>query len=85
MATALHHAGLPPRDRFQPGSLTSPGKPGHLEALFQQAGLRTTSTTRLNAPFRLPATADYIAFVQDAAGPILQILKPLGPDARAAA
>ena len=85
MATALRHAGLPPRDPFQPGGLTSLGKPGHLETLFQQAGFRTTSTTRLDAPFNLPTTADYLGFIQDAAGPILQILAPLPPEARAAA
>ena len=85
MQTALRHAGLPPRDPFQPGGLTSLGKPGQIEALFQQAGFRATSTTRLAAPFTLPSTADYLAFVQDAAGPILQILAPLAPEARAAA
>lgn len=85
MATALRHAGLPPRDPFQPGGLTSLGKPGHLEALFQQAGFRATSTTRLDAPFNLPTTAHYLGFIQDAAGPILQILAPLAPDARVAA
>ena len=85
MTTALRHAGLPQRDPFAPGGLTSLGKPGHLQALFQQAGFRATSTTRLDAPFALPATADYIAFLQDAAGPILQILAPLPAAARSAA
>ena len=85
MQTALRHAGLPPRDPFQPGGLTSLGKPGQIEALFHEAGFRATSTTRLSAPFTLPSTADYLTFVQDAAGPILQILASLSPQARTAA
>ncbi len=85
MATALRHAGLPPRDPFHPGGLTSLGRPGHLDALFREAGFSAVATTTMQAPFRLPATADYLAFVQDAAGPILQILSPLSPTARAAA
>ena len=85
MRTALRHAGLPPRDPFQPGGLTSLGKPGHLQALFDQAGFRATSTTQIDAPFVLPSTADYLDFLQDAAGPILQILAPLSPTARAEA
>jgi len=39
----------------------------------------------MEVPFRLPATADYLAFIRDAAGPILQILAPLDDAARAAA
>lgn len=85
MRNALRHAGLPPRDPFQPGGLTSLGKPGLLETLFREAGFRATSTTRIDAPFVLPTTADYLAFVQDAAGPILQILSPLSDHARAKA
>lgn len=81
--TALHHAGLPPRDPFQPGGLTSLGKPGLLHAHFRDAGFRAIATTRLDAPFVLASTSDYLTFVQDAAGPILQILAPLPPKARA--
>jgi SAM-dependent methyltransferase len=85
MSTALRHAGQPPRDPFQPGGLVSLGRPGGLEALFRQAGFTSVATTTMAAPFRLTKTADYLGFVQDAAGPILQILAPLDPPARAAA
>lgn len=85
MATALRHAGQPPRDPFQPGGLSSLGRPGHLDALFREAGFHHVTTTTMQAPFHLPATADYLTFIQDAAGPILQILAPLSSEARAAA
>lgn len=45
----------------------------------------STSTTTFDAPFRLPRTADYVDFICDAAGPILQILAPLSPAVRDAA
>lgn len=85
MATALRHAGLPPRDPFQPGGLVSLGKQGLMDDLMQKAGFRSVATTRIEAPFRLPTTADYLAFVRDAAGPVLQILAPLDDAARSAA
>jgi SAM-dependent methyltransferase len=85
MRTALRHAGLPPQDPFQPGSLTSLGRPGHLHYLFAEAGFHAVTTTTLDAPFRLPRAADYLAFVRDAAGPLLQILASLSPTAREAA
>ena len=85
MTTAMRHAGLPPRDPFQPGGLVRPGKPGLMDDLFQRAGFRAVATTRMDCPFRLPATADYPSFIQDSAGPILQMLAPLDAEARAAA
>jgi SAM-dependent methyltransferase len=85
MMTALRHAGLPPRDPFQPGGLVSLGRPGAIDALFQRAGFSAVATTRMDAPFRMPSTAHYLAFIRDAAGPILQILAPLDPTAQAAA
>jgi len=85
MSTALRHAGLAPRDPFQPGGLVSLGKPGLIDDLMLRAGFRSVATTRMEVPFRLPATADYLAFIRDAAGPILQILTPLDDAARAAA
>ena len=85
MSTALRHAGQPPRDPFQPGGLTSLGRPGHLDALFREAGFRAVTSTTLQAPFRLPQSSDYLGFIRDAAGPILQILSPLAPAARDAA
>lgn len=85
MMTALRHARLPPRDPFQPGGLVSLGRPGAIDALFQKAGFSAVATTRMDAPFQMPSTAHYLAFIRDAAGPILQILAPLDPRAKAAA
>ncbi len=83
MSTALRHAGVPPRDPFAPGGLLSLGRPGDLDAHFQAAGFTRVATTRMDAPFRLPSAADYLGFIRHAAGPILQILAPLSPHARA--
>ena len=85
MATAMRHAGLPPRDPFLPGGLVSLGRPGLMDDLYQRAGFTFVATTRMDAPFRLPTTKDYLTFVRESAGPILQILKPLDETARAAA
>ena len=60
MSTALKHAGLPPRDPFQPGGLLSLGKPGLIDDLFREAGFREIATTKIAAPFRLPTVRDYI-------------------------
>ena len=81
MATALKHAGLPARDPDAPGSLFSLGRPGRIAALFQQAGFRDVATTALDAVFRMPTLADYLAFVRSSASPILQILAGLGDTA----
>ncbi len=85
MSTAMRHAGMTPRDPFVPGGLVSLGKPGLVEGLFQRAGFRNTITTRMEAPFRLATTAEYLTFVRASAGPILQILAPLGEAAQQAA
>lgn len=85
MSTALQHAGLPPRDPFQPGSLLSLGKPGLLDALFREAGFNEVTTSRIDAPFRLPSAEDYLSFVRTSASPIMQLLGQLDADAQAAA
>lgn len=85
MATALRHAGVPPRDPFSPGGLLSLGKPGRLDTLFRDAGFNRVSTTRVSAPFVLPSVDDYLDFLRASAGPILQILSRLDDAARAAA
>jgi ubiquinone/menaquinone biosynthesis C-methylase UbiE len=85
MATALKHAGLPPRDPFQPGSLFSLGKPGLIDELFREAGFRDVATTAVAAPFRLSSVKDYLHFARTSAGPILQILGPLDETKQAAA
>jgi ubiquinone/menaquinone biosynthesis C-methylase UbiE len=77
MSTVLKHAGLPPRDPYQPGGLLSLGKPGLIDELFKQAGFRQIATTTIAAPFRLPAAKDYLDFIKTSAAPIVQILQRL--------
>jgi SAM-dependent methyltransferase len=79
MSTALKHAGLPARDPYQPGGLLSLGKPGLIDGMFAAAGFREIATTRIAAPFRLPAVANYINFARTSAGPIVQIVQRLEP------
>ena len=85
VSTALKHAGLPPRDPYQPGGLLSLGKPGLIDELFRQSGFAQVATTRVEAPFRLPSVRDYLDFVRGSASPILQILGRLDEPARDAA
>jgi ubiquinone/menaquinone biosynthesis C-methylase UbiE len=85
MSTALQHAGMAPRDPYQPGGLMSLGKPGVTDELFQAAGFQNVATTALDAPFRLPTTRHYLDFIRSSASPIQQILGQLEPEAAAAA
>lgn len=85
VSTAFKHAGLPPRDPYQPGGLLSLGKPGLIDELFQQAGFSRVATTKLTAPFRLPSVKDYLDFIRNSASPILQILGRLDAPAKEAA
>jgi len=82
VSTAFKHAGLPPRDPYQPGGLLSLGKPGLIDELFQQAGFSRVATTKLAAPFRLPSVEAYLDFVRNSASPILQILGRLDAPAK---
>jgi SAM-dependent methyltransferase len=79
MSTALKHAGLPARDPFVPGGLMSLGKPGHMEAIFCEAGFHDVATTAVDATFHMVSVDDYLSFVRSAGGPILQILGRLDP------
>lgn len=74
MSTALRHAGLPPRDPYQPGTLTSLGKPGLADEMFRQAGFRDVASTTIAAPFRLASVQHYLDFIRSSASPIQQIL-----------
>jgi SAM-dependent methyltransferase len=85
LSTAFKHAGLPPRDPYQPGGLLSLGKPGLIDELFRQAGFSQVATTKVTAPFRLPSVKDYLDFVRTSASPIVQILERLDGAARDAA
>lgn len=82
ISTALKHAGLPPRDPYQPGGLLSLGKPGLIDELFRQTGFSCVATTKVMAPFRLPSVKDYLDFIRTSASPILQILGRLDDAAR---
>lgn len=85
VSTAFMHAGLPPKDPYQPGGLLSLGKPGLIDDLFRQAGFSRVATTKVMAPFRLPSVKDYLGFVRTSASPILHILGQLDEPARDAA
>lgn len=85
MSTAMKHAGLPPRDPYQPGGLLSLGKPGLIDGLFTQAGFHDVATTSINAPFRMPSVRHYLDFIRTSASPVMQILGRLDAAAAAAA
>jgi SAM-dependent methyltransferase len=85
MSTALRHAGLAPRDPWQPGGLLSLGKPGLIDDLYRRAGFRDIATTRIDAPFRLPSVRDYLEFIRSSASPIREILRGLDAGVVAAA
>lgn len=85
ISTALRHGGLPPRDPFEPGGLLSLGRPGAIDDHFLKAGFINVATTRLDAPFHLRRTSDYLDFVRDAALPVVRILAPLDAPSRRAA
>lgn len=85
VSTAFKHAGLPPRDPYQPGGLLSLGKPGLIDELFRQAGFLRVASTKVMAPFKLPSVKNYLDFIRTSASPILQILGRLDEAARDAA
>jgi protein-L-isoaspartate O-methyltransferase len=85
VATALRHAGLPPRDPFAPGSLFSLGRSGELESLFRTAGFHELSTFSMEAPFRRSSVDDYLGFLRAAAAPVRAILSRLTPTTQEAA
>jgi SAM-dependent methyltransferase len=85
LGTAFKHAGLPPRDPYQPGGLLSLGKAGLIDTLFENAGFSRVATIKLSAPFRLPSVKDYLDFIRTSATPIQQILSRLDDAAKNAA
>lgn len=82
---ALQYAGLPPSDPYQPGTLFSVSKPGHLDQLFTSAGFKKVNTTVLSAPFSLPSTHAYLEFIRSSASPIMQLMSKLDEPTRQAA
>lgn len=85
MSTAMKHAGLAPRDPYQPGGLLSLGRPGLTDSLFTQAGFDKVATTVIDAPFRMPSVRHYLGFIRNSASPVLQILGRLDAAAATAA
>jgi SAM-dependent methyltransferase len=85
ISTALEHAGLPPRDPYQPGGLFSLGKPGLIDELFAKTGFSEVSTTKVTAMLRLPSAKEYVDFMRTSAGAILLILSKLEDAAKDAA
>ena len=85
VATALRHAGLPPRDPFAPGSLFSLGRSGELEGLFRSAGFHDIASFSIEAPFRLPSVDAYLDFLRVAAAPVRAVLSRLSQPAQDAA
>jgi len=85
VSTAMKHAGLPPADPYRPGGLLSLGKPGLIDTLYRQAGFSGVATTRITAPFRLPAVEAYLDFIRTSASPIVGMLSRLDAAARDAA
>jgi len=77
MAVARRHAGLAPTSPFEPGTLMSLGEPGRFEHLLDAAGFVDIEAQLMSAPFHLPTSADYVAFVRSAGSPIMQMLAPL--------
>jgi SAM-dependent methyltransferase len=85
MSTARRHAGLPPSDPFQQGSLMSLGRRGQMDELFRRAGYCDVATTAVDAAFQLPSVDAYLDFVRQSAPPVIEVLAGLGASARAAA
>jgi SAM-dependent methyltransferase len=85
MATALRHAGLPPRPPYTPGTLMSLGEPGLFARLLHSAGFDGIETRSIDAPFCLPTSRDYIEFVRTSGTPVMEILAPLAAPAQRAA
>ncbi len=85
MATALRHAGSPPRSPYAPGTLMSLGEPGLFARLLHTAGFVDIEMQMIDAPFRLPTSRDYVDFVRTSGSPIMEILAPLPVSAQRAA
>lgn len=85
MSTAFKHAGMTPRDPYQPGGLLSLGKPGLADEVFRSAGFRDVATTSMESVFHLPSARHYLDFIRASASPIQQILGKLETTAANAA
>lgn len=79
---ARRHAGLPVDEPPPPGSLLSLGRPGLMADLLAEAGFGDVTVQALAAPFRVPNCQDYLDFVRNAGSPIMDLLRPLAPEAQ---
>lgn len=80
MAIARRYANLPPAATPQPGSLLSLGAPGLLETLLGEAGFVDITVKAVAAPFRLPSSQSYVAFVRAAGSPLMEVLSQAPED-----
>lgn len=85
MACALQHAGRPPRQPFEPGTLLSLGQPGLLAQLLRDAGFLNIDVRPVSAPFHMPSSRHYVDFVRTSGSPIMEILASLPAPAQTAA
>jgi ubiquinone/menaquinone biosynthesis C-methylase UbiE len=65
--------GLGPPPPGQPG-LFSLGAPGALSSRLREAGFRGIEEKAVETPFRTESVADYVTFLQEAAGPLKAML-----------
>jgi SAM-dependent methyltransferase len=72
-------AQLPPPPPGAPGPF-SLGAPGAIEKELERADFRDVVATRIEAPLRLPAVADYVRFARESFGALHQMLAGLPPD-----
>jgi SAM-dependent methyltransferase len=77
-------AGLPAPPPGAPGPF-SLGNPGVAEQTLVDAGFHDVIAHHLDAPVRLPTTADYVRFAQESFGALHQMLAGLDEAARTAA
>jgi len=79
---ARRHAGLPVDQIPPPGSLLSLGRQGLMADLLAEAGFCDVEVQALAVPFRVPNCQDYLDFVRNAGSPIMDLLRPLTPEAQ---
>jgi len=77
-------AELPPPLPGQPGPF-SLGAPGAIEAAYERAGFTDVEVRRLDAPLRMPTTADCVRFERESFGALHQMLAGVEEPEREAA
>jgi SAM-dependent methyltransferase len=77
VAIIRRRAQLPPPAPGQPGPF-SLGAPGVIDAAFAEAGFTEVEVRRVEAPLRLPSTAEFVRFARESFGALHQMLAGLG-------